>query len=301
VPNFTMHFNPCRKLKNIENDYASHLSKEKNRNTDKANAFADDTTVATLASVDSLTSLKKILSDFAKFSGLNCNIEKTTITLVGEVGPPSQELKDIGFTFVDSFKLLGLHISNNIDERRLFFDEAYEKIRALRDFWDKLNLTLPGRISIAKTFMLSQIGYIGSIITPSEDQFKAMQKVMDDYCIGSIKIANNRKYLHPKMGGMGLINLKDYVTGIQCSWIKRLHCHCVDNWRFDMHQLSFGNVFALNSTFVSAIEHPILFDIVSSYEKFTTAHYGAGKNYLKMYIFKNPEVKRGRDDNGLLC
>jgi hypothetical protein len=44
APNFTMNFNPSRKLKDIENNYQDHLRKEKNRNTDKANAFADDTT-----------------------------------------------------------------------------------------------------------------------------------------------------------------------------------------------------------------------------------------------------------------
>jgi hypothetical protein len=87
---------------------------------------------------------------------LNCNIEKTTITLVGITGPPSQDLKDIGFTFVDKFKLLGLEISNNIQDRFQYFDEAIEKIRNIRDFWEKLKLNLPGRISIAKTFMLSQ-------------------------------------------------------------------------------------------------------------------------------------------------
>jgi hypothetical protein len=61
-----MEFNPSRKLKEIEKEYEAHLNKEKNRNTDKANAFADDTKDATLATVESLTSLKNILSDFAR-------------------------------------------------------------------------------------------------------------------------------------------------------------------------------------------------------------------------------------------
>jgi hypothetical protein len=93
APNFTMNFNPPRKLKAIENNYDEHLSKEMDRKTDKANAFADDTTVATLATLQSLTKLKIVLSDFATFSGLRCNVEKTTITLVGETRPISQETK----------------------------------------------------------------------------------------------------------------------------------------------------------------------------------------------------------------
>jgi hypothetical protein len=45
------------------------------RKTDKANAFADDTTVATLATLQSLTQLKIVLSDFATFSGLTVGAE----------------------------------------------------------------------------------------------------------------------------------------------------------------------------------------------------------------------------------
>jgi hypothetical protein len=68
-PNFTMNFNPPKKLKPVENNYEEHLAKEKDRKTDKANAFADDTTVATLANVQSLGRLKAVLAEFSIFSG----------------------------------------------------------------------------------------------------------------------------------------------------------------------------------------------------------------------------------------
>jgi hypothetical protein len=87
-----------------------HLSKEKYRNTDKANAFADDTTVATIANYESLSTLKNILFDFSVFSGLSCNVEKTTITLVGNIQPVTQEILDLGFKFVENFTLLGANI-----------------------------------------------------------------------------------------------------------------------------------------------------------------------------------------------
>jgi hypothetical protein len=143
APNFTMNFNPPRKLKAIETNYEEHLSKEMDRKTDKANAFADDTTVATLATLQSLSRLKIILSDFATFSGLRCNVEKTTITLGGNTRPISQEIKDLGFNFVNDFTLLGLKISNDIQNINNVFTTTIEKILSIREFWDRLKLTPP--------------------------------------------------------------------------------------------------------------------------------------------------------------
>ncbi len=85
------------------------------------------------------------------------------------------------------------------------------------------------------------------IITPSNIDIKTI----DDFCIGKIKIAQNRKYIPPTSGGMGLINLHDFIIGIQSSWIKRVYQHGADNWRFDLLQKTHGNPFLLNSTLVS--------------------------------------------------
>jgi hypothetical protein len=254
-----------------------------------------------LATLQSLTKLKIVLSDFATFSGLRCNVEKTTITLVGDTRPISQEIKDLGFNFVNEFTLLGLKISNDIDNINNVFTTTIEKILSIREFWDRLKLTLPGRIAVAKTFMLSQIGYFGSIITPSIADIRTLQKTIDDFCIGKIKIAQNRKYIPPASGGMGLINLNDFIISLQSSWIKRVYQHGADNWRFDLLQKTYGNPFLLNSTLVSKNDHPIISNIAESYEKFCKIYYDTGMNYKKSYILSNPLFVRRRRDNGLLC
>jgi hypothetical protein len=50
---------------------------ESGTETDKAEGFADDTSVATVFDYESLRSLKEILIEFSVFSGLKCNLEKT--------------------------------------------------------------------------------------------------------------------------------------------------------------------------------------------------------------------------------
>ncbi len=59
---------------------------------------------------ESLCALKKILLDFGKFSGLQCNVDKTVLMQIGSIQPPSQEILDLGFTLVDKIKILGMEI-----------------------------------------------------------------------------------------------------------------------------------------------------------------------------------------------
>jgi hypothetical protein len=61
--------------------------------TNKAGGFADDTSVATIFNFDSLNALKTILLNFATFSGLKCNMEKTSIMQIGNIIPvPDQAI-----------------------------------------------------------------------------------------------------------------------------------------------------------------------------------------------------------------
>jgi hypothetical protein len=53
------------------------FSCESERETDKAEGFADDGNVITLADQESINCVEKILGDFAKISGLECNFEKS--------------------------------------------------------------------------------------------------------------------------------------------------------------------------------------------------------------------------------
>jgi hypothetical protein len=149
--------------------------------------------------------------------------------------------------------------------------------------------------------MLSQIGYLGCILTPPIGILNRLQQVMDNYCTGSIRIANNRKYLPANWGGMGLINLKDFITGLQSTWVKRCHQHGADNWRNDLLTICYGNPFIFSPEMVNPNRHPILHNIATSYDLFSSEYHDIGKNFMKAYIFKNKLFKRGIRDNNIVC
>jgi hypothetical protein len=149
--------------------------------------------------------------------------------------------------------------------------------------------------------MLSLIGYLGCIITPSDQQFKRLQDLTDNFCLGTLQVAKKCRYLPANEGGTGLINLKDFVVSSQCAWVKRVTQHWGDNWRFDLKSKCYGNVLTANAQTFTVQENPILFNVCTSFGKFSAEFTNKDDNYKKAYIFRNPFFTRGRNDGRLLC
>ncbi len=300
LPNFTMDLVPDPRLGGRDLRYNTHLAVESDRSTDKADSFADDNSTATLATAESLGSLKNFVDEFAIFSGLHSNAEKTTLLQIGRAEPLPDNVLDLGFNVVNQVTLLGLSIDNNLSCLTSHFDTVARKIENLIEYWERFHLSLAGRISVCKTFMLAQIGYIGSFLTPTPSQLKKMQDLIDNFCLGSLCTARKKLYLPPSKGGLGLINIKNYITALQCAWIKRTTEHWCDNWRFDIKKASYGNPLIVNESTFQRAANPILYNICSSYGQFAKNFYKKERNYRKALIFKNQMFKRGRNDNGIL-
>ena len=79
------------------------------------------------------------------------------------INQPDDELRahilNLGFLLVTSFKLLGLTINNTLDNIHEIYMELSEKISSLINFWTRFKLTLPGRLMIMKTCLVSQLNY----------------------------------------------------------------------------------------------------------------------------------------------
>jgi hypothetical protein len=209
------------------------VDKELLHTNGKTPAFADDTTGAFKRDVENLSRVKNVLLEFGVISGLETNVEKTSLMPVGCLDEPiEQEIIDLGFEIVDSIKCLGLVINNKADGLTNHFDEKVTKIRQLIGLWGRYNLSLTGRIAISKTMLVSQIGYIGCIITPTAQQVTTLQSLINDYVTSGTVVAADRLYTCPCEGGLGLIKLESYLSALQCSWVKRCYTRINDSWRW---------------------------------------------------------------------
>jgi hypothetical protein len=128
LPRFAMDLEPDPRRRGIDSDYNTHLAEESNRETDKADGFADDNSTATLSNFDCLNALREIIAEFANFSGLKSNIDKTTLMQIGTVNPLSQEIKDLGFKTVEEGTILGLVINRDLSSLTNHFEQTIKVV-----------------------------------------------------------------------------------------------------------------------------------------------------------------------------
>jgi hypothetical protein len=72
-------------------------------------------------------------------------------------------IENLGFVVSNKVTILGLEIDNNghvVDS----LHKITTKISNQIGIWRRFNLSLPGRINIAKTMMYSQINYLGCFL-----------------------------------------------------------------------------------------------------------------------------------------
>jgi exonuclease III len=273
---------------------------ECNGETHKAEGLADDSSASILLEVGSLSRLKTILVEFSLISGLKCNYDKTNVLPVGPEVLINDDLRESGFNFVNEITLLGFRFDKEGFKSAEMFQEIKHKITKLINIWDRYHLSLPGRIGISKSLLISQLGYIGSIVMPDEDTLKELQSLINKFILGSLKVANERLYMDPSKGGLGLINIKHFLIGLQAAWIKKAENSTRDNWRITVRNLSSGNCFTINNKLINQRLHPVIFTLASSFCKFRDTFTSLDKNGLKSFILNCNNIPRGRDEEGIL-
>jgi hypothetical protein len=184
----------------------------------------------------------------------------------------------------NSIVLLGMSIDNKLEKLHENFEKVKKKMQSIILYWDRFKLSLPGRIAIAKTFLLAQIGHLGCILTPKCEQILTMQEMMDNFCKGSLKVAASRIYKSPEQGGLGLIKISEFISAIQTVWVKRAYSSTRDNWRGEIYNLAHGNPFTICASEITQSINPVIYDIANSYSKLNAAFSRRGRNFLKAYV-----------------
>jgi len=127
-----------------------------------------------------------------------------------------------------------------------------EKIRKQVNFWNRFNLSLPGRINVAKSFMYSQINYLGCFLPLSDEVIKEMSTVIEKFVRGKLHIGIQKLYDAPMDGGLGLFKVKEFLETQCCAWVKRAY-NCDELWKKELRYYSNNSVFNLRKKFFTRI------------------------------------------------
>ena len=128
-------------------------------------SYADDVTILVNGDPENIVNVKTILDNFGILSDLIINVEKTQVLPINVTPDFAENIAETGFSIVKNLTILGLDISENFDLEETNFNKLIVKIRGMLLFWAKFKLSIVGRINIAKTYLLSQIGFFVPVLS----------------------------------------------------------------------------------------------------------------------------------------
>jgi hypothetical protein len=271
---------------------------EANRETCKNKSFADDANNFTVLTFDSLNHLEQILQNFRILSGLSCNVEKTCVMRIGNLeGEIPENIRNLSFSFVDEMVLLGFTLSNGNNLVDLNFNPVIEKIQNSIQYWERFFLFIPGKITVYKCLLLSQISYKASILMPSKNTVRMLSELMENFVTKGLTFARDRLYRPVQEGGLGLIPLEQYIQGLHCSWFKRAHNCMNDNWKYDLYWAGGGNILSMKKGVLAKEVGTVLTGLIDSFTDFQTKYTQYGNNYEVVPVLNNVNFGYGRNQS----
>lgn len=185
--------------------------------------MADDTTCF-VADGCSARQLLTLFNDFQVVSGLKVNLDKTEGVWLG---PPRNDMEGpipIRWSTGD-FKTLGIHFSG--DESDSCKDNVVEKIdeiQQLFNIWSMRDLSLIGRILIAKALASTKLLYAMSTTVVTEECLKQAQDIIWKFVWNRKppKVKKSVMCQKPVDGGLKVIDLSAQAKAMRIMWMKRL-------------------------------------------------------------------------------
>ena len=108
---------------------------------------------------------------------------------------------------------MGVDFDGNLAKMDRNLDSKIDEIRKLLNCWVHRSLTIYGKMVVLKTLALSKLSHVALIIPClSASKIKEIENIFFRFIWGNKpdKVSRNHTKLPEKMGGLGMIDLKDF-------------------------------------------------------------------------------------------
>ena len=195
--------------------------------------YADDTGILLDGSERCLESALHLLEQFAKYSGLKPNLDKTSCIWLGTKKLCSEILcpeKNLNWS-KKPFVVLGIKFSTNLQEMiDLNFESKFNDIQKLIKTWSKRLLSVPGRITVVKTLLLSRLTHLIICLPRIENEnVKRLEKAFFNFIwydnrkkkVKTDRIARAQLIQDYSLGGMRMVHVKSFIQSMKLVWLQR--------------------------------------------------------------------------------
>lgn len=203
----------------------------------KVITFADDTT-AFAKNERGAKKMFRYIQYFEKLAGLKLNKSKSDGFWLG--ANKNSNFKPLGIAWKTCIKILGINISYNKQEAiKLNFQTKLIKIKQILSIWAQRDLTIYGKILLIKSFALSQILHISSILPVPVKFISDLEEIVYNFLWNGKQHKVKKHVIIQKYenGGQNMISIQDMITGQRLTWIQKYLRRNNSYWKDTMESI----------------------------------------------------------------
>ena len=244
-------------------------NKNKIKKTIKLSQYADDTSLY-LKNAEQIIHALDTVIEFGSVSGLKLNLDKTEALSIGILIGKTFKINGINWA-KHPIRYLGIYIGINKRECEILnWDNKLESFQKLLDCWRIKNMTIFSKINYIKTFALSRINFVASMLEVPCDFIKKIDKIIYSFIWGKRDKIRRRSLICPlEEGGLNMLDSESHFLALKAAWVYRL-TSCNKPWNFigQSHLKSFApNCVLLNMSFSELKQMPCLNMIPKFYQE----------------------------------
>ena len=187
----------------------------------KISQYADDATVF-VRDEASIKAMVNVLTKYSEMSGLKLNVNKSKLMWIGSERRRTASV--CGIPAVIRLKILGVYFSATEDCQMDNLEPILKSIKVTINMWQQRSLSIKGRITIAKSLLISKFIYIMPCVSIQTDQLRQIQShIMKFLWRGRPpKVAAKSLCQSIRDGGLGAVDVCLLYESMRASWVKRM-------------------------------------------------------------------------------
>ena len=151
-------------------------------------------------------------------------------------------------------------------------DETMHKINSLINIWSKRRLTLPGKITVIKSLILSKFTHLFLALPNPPGEFqKLLERKLFKFLWsnGPDRISRKNIVKNIQAGGLRMVNVSVFITSLKVTWIRRLLIFPdSDNWS-TLSRINFNKITSMGDAYsgevIKDLRNPFWKNILESW------------------------------------